>query len=103
MPAQSVKLRSILVLLVLLVASVVLLNRTATVPVSASGGTVSVIVQFKDAPAAVYQARAAKSGQTVSAEALQSYRNQLAAKQDQFLKSLEASGVTASVIARNVN
>ena len=100
---KIIKLRSALIVLAVLVAAAVLLDRAATNPASASGGTVSVIVQFRDDPAAVSQARAAKSGQSVSAEQRQSYRSQLAAKQDEFLKSLSASGVTAGVIARNVN
>ncbi len=100
---KVIKLRSALIVLAVLVAAAVLLDWTATNPASASGGTVSVIVQFKDDPAAVYQARAAKSGQTISAEALQSYRSQLAARQDQFLNALAASGVTAGLITRNVH
>jgi subtilisin family serine protease len=100
---KVIKPRPALIVLAVLLAAAVLLDRAATSPASASGGTVSVIVQFKDDPAAVYQARAAKSGQQVSAEQLQSYRGQLAAKQDEFLKALSASGVAAGVVTRSVN
>jgi subtilisin family serine protease len=66
------------------------------------GGTVSVIVQLRDDPGAVYQARLAKSGSTVSDNQLQAYRDQLSAKQDQFLNSLSSSGVIYTVVSRNV-
>jgi len=52
---------------------------------SASGIARSVIVELKDDPAAVWKAKTEKSGGSVSGEQLQSYRNSLKAKQDQFL------------------
>jgi subtilisin family serine protease len=64
--------------------------------------TVSVIVQLKDDPGAVYQARIEKSGGTVSPDQLQAYRNQISAKQDQFLNALSSSGVIYTVVSRNV-
>jgi subtilisin family serine protease len=103
LPGHSFKLRSILVLLAFIVASAVLLERTATRPASASGGNVSVIVELRDEPAAVYKARAAKSGTPVSDAALQAYRDGLSAKQDQFLNALSASGIAATVLTRAVN
>src|SRR5580765_7434322 len=63
---------------------------------------VSVIVELRDEPGAVYQAKTAKSGGSVSDDQLQTYRNQLGAKQDQFLNALSASGVTFTVVSRNV-
>ena len=102
MLSKLIKLRSIFALLLVLVIAAVLLDKTATNRASASGGTVSVIVEFKDDPGAVYQAKAAKSGQTVSQEGLQAYRASLTAKQDEFLSALNASGITAAVISRNV-
>ncbi|MDT4896309.1 MAG: minor extracellular serine protease Vpr [Acidobacteriota bacterium] len=102
MSGKYIKLRSILTALILLVVAAMLLNQTTTNPVSASGGTVSVIVELKDDPAAVYKARAAKSGQNVSDEALKNYRASLTAKQDEFLTGLAANGVTASIVSRNV-
>jgi subtilisin family serine protease len=102
MLGKFIKLRSILTVMIFMIVAAVLLNQTATTPASASGGTVSVIVEFRDDPAAVYKARSAKSGQTISNEGLQVYRSQLAAKQDEFLSALAASGVTASVMTRNV-
>ena len=86
--------RSIAVVLVLLAATVFLLNLAATTPVTADGGNVSVIVQFKDDPAAVYKARTEKSGAKVSAEQLQAYRDQLRVSQDQFLSELSSRGIS---------
>jgi subtilisin family serine protease len=99
---KFIKLRSLLTILLLLLVATFLINQTATQSASASGGTVSVIVELRDDAGAVYKAKSAKSGQAVSQEALQAYRDQLRAKQDQFLTALGASGVTASVITRNV-
>lgn len=65
-------------------------------------GTVSVIVELRDDPGAVYKARTEKSGGSVSQDQLKAYRDQLSAKQDDFLKALTSSGVTASVISRDV-
>src|ERR1041385_2090828 len=64
---------------------------------------VSVIVELRDEPAAVYKARTEKSGGTVSQEQLKAYRDGLAAKQAAFLKALSANGISASVVPRNVN
>lgn len=89
--------RSILAVLVLLVAIVFLLNLTATTPVSASGGTTSIIVEFKDDPAAVYKAKTEKSGAKVSEDQLQAYRNQLRVKQDGFLSELNSRGISYQV------
>jgi minor extracellular serine protease Vpr len=89
--------RSILAVLVLLIAIVFLLNLTATTPVSASGGTTSIIVEFKDDPAAVYKARTEKSGAKVSDDQLQAYRNQLRIKQDAFLSELNSRGISYQV------
>ncbi|HXI25327.1 MAG TPA: S8 family serine peptidase [Pyrinomonadaceae bacterium] len=64
---------------------------------------VSVIVELRDEPAAVYKARTEKGGGTVSQEQLKAYRDGLAAKQADFLKSLSANGISAAVVSRNVN
>lgn len=90
-------LRSILTVLVLLFVTVFLLNRAATVPVSASGGLVSVTVELKGDPGAVYKAKAQKAGQTISNDQLQAYRDQLKAAQDQFIKDAQAAGVDAQI------
>src|ERR1041385_6677338 len=60
-------------------------------------GTVSVIVQLKGDPGAVYRAKAQKSGGTVSDQQLQAYRDQLKASQDQFLSWLKSRGVNFTV------
>ncbi len=67
-----------------------------------SDGDVQVIVQLRDEPGAVYKARLEKAGGAVSPEQLKTYRDGLAAKQDEFLSALAATGVSASVITRNV-
>ncbi|HEY0380458.1 MAG TPA: S8 family serine peptidase [Pyrinomonadaceae bacterium] len=97
MPVQSFKLRSILVLLAFIVAAAVLLNRTATVPVSADAGTTSLIVTLSGDPGAVYKARTEKAGGRVSDEQLQAYRDGLRAAQDQFLSELKNRGVSFRV------
>jgi len=63
---------------------------------------VSVIVQLRDDPAAVYQAKVQKTGASVSNDQLQAYRNQISAKQDQFLTALTSKGVVYTVVSRNV-
>lgn len=95
------KLRTVITVMAFLVASALMLNMFATKRAAASVDT-SVIVELRDDSAAVYQAKAKKSGSNVSQEALQSYRAGLAAKQDQFLAALAASGITASVMTRDV-
>lgn len=72
-------------------------------PTASTSNQVSVIVELRDEPAAVYKARTEKAGGTVSQEQLMAYRNQLTAKQADFLKALSAKGVTAAVVTRNVN
>jgi subtilisin family serine protease len=58
------------------------------------GNTVSVIVEFRDDPAAVYAARAKKNGATLSNDQIRAYRDQLTASQNQFLNALKSSGIT---------
>ena len=64
---------------------------------------VSVIVELRDEPAAVYKARTEKAGGTVSQAQLKTYRDGLAAKQADFLNALSANGISAAVVTRNVN
>ncbi|HKP38835.1 MAG TPA: S8 family serine peptidase [Pyrinomonadaceae bacterium] len=101
MIGKFINIRSGLVLLAI-IGLALLLNRTTTVQVSATSGTTSVIVELKDDPAAIYKAKAEKSGAPVSAEQLQAYRDQLATKQDQFLNALQASGVGFTVMTRDI-
>ncbi len=96
------KLRSVLTVLVLLVLAAVLLNHTATNSATAGGGNVSVIVELKDDPAAVYKAKTEKSGGSVSTEDLQAYRNGLRVKQDEFIAALSNSGISHTVMSRDV-
>ena len=59
-----------------------------------STDTVSIIVELKDDPAAVYAAKAKKNGALLSNDQIQAYRNNLAATQNQFLNTLQSSGIT---------
>jgi len=52
---------------------------------AASTDQVSVIVELKDEPGAVYKARTEKAGGSVSQDQLKAYRDGLSAKQDQFI------------------
>jgi subtilisin family serine protease len=94
--AKIINLRSLLIALAFLLATVAVLTRT-TVSVNADAATTSVIVQLRDDPAAVYKAKSEKSGKAVSAEQLQAYRNQLRAGQDQLLTDLKARGVSFTI------
>ncbi len=58
-----------------------------------STNTVSVIVEFRDDPGAVYAAKLKRSGALPSNDQVQTYRNSLTAAQDQFLNALNSSGI----------
>jgi len=62
-----------------------------------SVGNVSVIVELRDDPGAVYAAKAKQSGAAISADQLQAYRAGLTASQNQFLAALTSSGVPFQV------
>ena len=62
-----------------------------------SGIAKSVIVQLKGDPGAVWKARQLKSGNPVSDEQLQAYRNSLTAKQNEFLQELKSRGVSYEI------
>ena len=100
--ANFFKLRSILTILILLVATAVLLDQTATNPASANDGTRSVIVELRADPGAVYKVKAEKAGRTVSTDELQNYRTGLRAGQDSFLKSLAERGINFQVKSREI-
>lgn len=89
--------RTILTALLLLAISAFLLSQSEVVSVKADSLAASYIVQFRDDPAAVYKAKAEKSGGQVSAAQLQAYRDQLRVKQDQFLSDLSNRGVSFTV------
>jgi hypothetical protein len=57
----------------------------------------SVIIQFKDDPAAVWQAKQKKAGKAVTDAEVANYRSTLNTKQDQFLSSLQARGINYTV------
>ena len=58
---------------------------------------VSVIVEFKGDPAAVYAAKAKQQGIAVSNSQIQNYRNQLTATQNQFLSALSTAVPSAQL------
>ena len=58
-----------------------------------STNTVSVIVEFRDDPGAVYAAKLKRSGALPSSDQIQVYRNNLSATQNQFLNALKSSGI----------
>src|SRR4051812_47847540 len=94
--------RFILVLLVLAAISLALFRSASTTASASSSAVVPVIVEFRDDPAAVYKAKSEKAGTTVSGDALKSYRDQLRARQDQFLQALSASGVQYTVKSHDI-
>ncbi|MCA1557693.1 MAG: S8 family serine peptidase, partial [Acidobacteria bacterium] len=63
----------------------------------AKGIASSVIIEFKTDPAAVWKAKMAKSGQAVSDEQLQAYRNSIISEQNRFLEQLKAQGISYAV------
>lgn len=71
---------------------------------SAGTGTnsVSVIVEFKGDPAAVYAAKAKKSGSALSDTQIRAYRDQLTLTQNQFLTALQNKGINFQLQTINV-
>jgi minor extracellular serine protease Vpr len=67
-----------------------------------AGSTVSVIVELRDDPGAVYAAKARQSGSPLSADQLRAYRDKLTASQNQFLNSLKSQGINYQLQAINV-
>jgi len=69
---------------------------------SAAPAPVSVIVELRDDPGAVYKAKSEAAGRPVSAEDLQAYRASLSAKQDAVLNDLRARGLSFEAEVVNV-
>ena len=67
-----------------------------------SSGNLSVIVELRDDPGAVYAAKAKQSGAAVSADQLQTYRAGLNASQNQFLAALKNSGTAFQLKSASV-
>src|ERR1700674_2871069 len=88
--------RFALMALVILCGLSTVLYRTRSATATA-GNMVSVIVELRDDPGAVYKAKAQKTGQVISDDALQTYRNQLKAGQDKFLKDAQSAGVNFQI------
>lgn len=63
----------------------------------AAGIARSVIIELKRDPGAVWKAKLEKSGQSVSDEQLQAYRNSITNEQNQFLEQLKAQGISYTV------
>jgi len=66
------------------------------------GANVSIIVELRDDPGAVRAAKARQSGTTLTADQIQTYRNQLSATQSQFLNALTSRGVSYQVQSINI-
>src|ERR1051325_5585118 len=62
-----------------------------------SSPNVSIIVEFRDDPAAVYSAKLKQSGGAPSTDQVQTYRNTLSATQDKFLSALQSRGINFSL------
>jgi len=67
-----------------------------------SGTLVSVIVEFRDDPGAVYAAKAKQNGTALSDSQLRDYRNGLTAAQNQFLDALKSKGANFQLQLVNV-
>src|SRR5829696_4355452 len=65
----------------------------STISAAAKG----VIVEFNDPPAAIAAAKARAAGTPMSADAIQAYRNTLAAAHQKFLTALASKGVSFNV------
>ncbi|MFL6374916.1 MAG: S8 family serine peptidase, partial [Pyrinomonadaceae bacterium] len=65
--------------------------------IAEASATSSVIIQFNDDPAAVWQAKQKKAGTPVTDADIANYRSTLKTKQDQFLASLQARGISYQV------
>jgi Subtilase family/PA domain len=94
--------RFILMLMILAGCTFALLRSTPTTATADSSRTVSVIVELRDDPAAVYKARSEKSGVAVTDDSLKGYRDQLRSKQDDFLKQLTAQGVQFALKSHDI-
>src|SRR5260221_4686761 len=70
----------------------------------AGSGThaVSVIVELRDEPGAVYAAKSKQQGSALSNDQIQAYRKDLSATQDQFLAALKGKGIDAQLQSINV-
>ena len=99
---KNSQLRAILTALVVVAVAAVVLSRALTAPANAGVSTVSVIVELRDEPGAVYKARTEKSGGTVSQDQLRAYRDGLTAKQNAFMTSLAGKGISATIVSRDV-
>jgi subtilisin family serine protease len=101
MSSRLIKFAALLALAFAVGASL-LLQRGDSARARASAKMVSVIVELKDDPGAVYKAKAQQAGRTVSDEELASYRNQLTASQDGFINALRATGTLFEVESLDV-
>ena len=67
-----------------------------------NSGTVSVIVELRDDPGAVYAAKAKQQGSNPSAEQIRAYRDSLTVLQNQFLDALKSNAVNFQLQSVNV-
>lgn len=99
MSRRSMRFYAFLLLAAVAATAGVLFGRGAA---SAADAPVSVIVELKDDPGAVYKAKAEKGGRRVTEDDLQAYRGTLAARQEQFLAALTSRGVTFTAETVNI-
>ncbi|HEY6230717.1 MAG TPA: S8 family serine peptidase [Pyrinomonadaceae bacterium] len=85
------------------VLAAVLLALPIFVSNAGSATPVTVIVELKDAPGAVYAAKAKQQGAAISDDQMLAYRNGLTATQNKFLSDLSARVPTAQVQSVTLN
>jgi subtilisin family serine protease len=66
------------------------------------GANVSIIVELRDDPGALYAAKAKQNGPALSDDQIQAYRAQLSATQTQFIGALTSRGVSFQVQSINI-
>jgi subtilisin family serine protease len=66
------------------------------------GPNVSVVVELRDDPGAVYAAKSKRNGTALSDDQMQTYRNQIGVAQTQFLSALSSNGISFQVQSINI-
>jgi subtilisin family serine protease len=66
------------------------------------GANVSIVVELRDDPGALYAAKAKQNGTVLSDDQIQAYRTQVSATQTQFISALTSRGVAFQVQSINI-
>jgi hypothetical protein len=98
-PVAGTTMRRLLVIAAIVAMTASLLALPMFNSLAQSATIVSVIVELRDDPGAVYAAKAKQQGTTVSADQMRAYRDQLRVKQDQFLTALSSNGIMLQTTA----